>query len=49
LRDRDIANKLYISERTVKFHINNLINKLNANTRVQALHEAIRQGWVMSA
>ncbi|WP_347277652.1 LuxR C-terminal-related transcriptional regulator [Oculatella sp. FACHB-28] len=49
LRDRDIANKLYISERTVKFHINNLITKLNANTRVQALHEAIRQGWVASA
>ncbi|XHX81207.1 MAG: LuxR C-terminal-related transcriptional regulator [Stenomitos frigidus ULC029] len=22
-RDRDIANELYISERTVKFHINN--------------------------
>jgi len=49
LRDRDIASKLYISERTVKFHINNLITKLNANTRVQALHEAIRQGWVASA
>lgn len=46
LRDRDIANQLYISERTVKFHINNLVNKLNAGTRVQALHHAILQGWI---
>jgi DNA-binding CsgD family transcriptional regulator len=47
LRDRDIASKLYISERTVKFHINNLITKLSANTRVQALHKALCQGWII--
>ncbi len=46
LRDRDIASQLYISERTVKFHINNLLTKLNASTRVQALHQAIVQGWI---
>jgi DNA-binding CsgD family transcriptional regulator len=40
-RDRDIANALHISERTVKFHINNLLTKLNARTRCQAIYNAI--------
>jgi DNA-binding CsgD family transcriptional regulator len=40
-RDRDIATALHISERTVKFHINNLLTKLNARTRCQAIYHAI--------
>lgn len=43
-RDRDIANQLHISERTVKFHINNLLTKLNARTRCQAISVAIGSG-----
>lgn len=43
-RDRDIANQLHISERTVKFHINNLLTKLNARTRCQAISVAIGTG-----
>lgn len=43
-RDRDIANQLHISERTVKFHINNLLTKLNARTRCQAISTAIGSG-----
>ena len=46
LRDRDIASKLFISERTVKFHINNTVTKLKARTRTQALHQAIVNGWI---
>jgi DNA-binding CsgD family transcriptional regulator len=46
LRDRDIANTLHISERTVKFHINNLLVKLNAKTRFQALYQVTRNGWI---
>jgi DNA-binding CsgD family transcriptional regulator/GAF domain-containing protein len=46
LRDRDIANHLHISERTVKFHINNAIAKLKAQTRYQALYQAIVRGWL---
>jgi DNA-binding NarL/FixJ family response regulator len=36
-RDRDIAHHLIISESTVKFHINNILKKLKAQTRYQAL------------
>lgn len=37
-RDRDIAEQLFISDSTVKFHINNILVKLNAKTRLQALY-----------
>ena len=46
LRDRDIANHLVISESTVKFHINNILTKLKARTRYQALHRVIVNGWI---
>ncbi len=46
LRDRDIAKELIISESTVKFHINNILTKLKARTRFQALHQAIVNGWI---
>lgn len=45
-RDRDIATQLHISESTVKFHMNNVLTKLKAKTRYQALHQAIVQGWI---
>lgn len=46
LRDRDIANQLIISESTVKFHLNNVLAKLKARTRYEALHQAIVNGWL---
>lgn len=45
-RDRDIAEKLYISERTVKFHAKNMLEKLAVRTRIQAVFEATQQGWL---
>ena len=46
LRDREIAEQLYISERTVKFHIKNLLTKLDVKTRAQAIFETMQQGWL---
>jgi DNA-binding CsgD family transcriptional regulator len=45
-RDRDIATQLYISESTVKFHINNSLSKLKAKNRYQAVYQAAIQGWI---
>ena len=42
LRDRDIAKKLFISDSTVKFHINNIVDKLEAKTRLEALYKLMR-------
>ncbi len=48
MRDREIAKKLFISDRTVKFHINNAVSKLKAKTRIQAVHQAYSQGLLTS-
>jgi DNA-binding CsgD family transcriptional regulator len=46
LRDRDIASQLIISESTIKFHINNILAKLKAKTRFQALYQAMIKGLI---
>jgi DNA-binding NarL/FixJ family response regulator len=43
-RNRDIAEKLFISERTVKVHVSNLMDKLQARTRTEAVARAIQWG-----
>ncbi|UCH34548.1 MAG: response regulator transcription factor [Armatimonadota bacterium] len=45
-RNAQIADKLFISERTVKVHITNLFRKLGLNDRVQATRYAIRHRLV---
>ncbi len=44
LRDREIADELFISVRTVEGHVARLIQKLGATTRTGALASAIAQG-----
>lgn len=39
---KDIANDLNISEKTVRNHISNVIQKLEVNTRYQAVIELIK-------
>jgi DNA-binding NarL/FixJ family response regulator len=46
MRDRDVAAHLIISESTVKFHINNAVRKLKAQTRFQALYQVMANGWI---
>lgn len=46
-RDRNIAQQLYISERTVKFHVKNILAKLQVRTRVQAVFVATKKGWLV--
>ena len=36
LNNREIAQKLFISERTVKNHVNSILNRLNLRDRTQA-------------
>jgi NarL family two-component system response regulator LiaR len=44
--NREIAEELTISEKTVKNHINNIFSKLHVNDRSQAVLYAIREGLV---
>jgi len=44
--NRAISEKLYISEKTVKNHVSNILQKLKVKDRTQAVVKAIRNGWV---
>jgi LuxR family transcriptional regulator of spore coat protein len=41
---KDIAEKLFISEKTVRNHISNVMKKLNVKGRSQAVVELVRLG-----
>jgi DNA-binding NarL/FixJ family response regulator len=46
LSNKQIARSLGITERTVKFHVTSVFNKLGAENRAQAVAMAIQQGFV---
>jgi DNA-binding NarL/FixJ family response regulator len=45
-RNRDIAEKLFISEETVKVHVKHIMDKLGASDRTQAVAIALRRGII---
>ncbi len=45
-RNRDIAERLFISEETVKVHVKHIMEKLGANDRTQAVAIAVRRGII---
>jgi DNA-binding NarL/FixJ family response regulator len=45
-RNRDIAERLFISEETVKVHIKHIMEKLGASDRTQAVAIAVRRGMI---
>ncbi|MBV9707619.1 MAG: response regulator transcription factor, partial [Chloroflexi bacterium] len=46
LRNKEIASRLYVSERTVNFHLANIYQKLNVSGRTEALSRAIERGII---
>lgn len=44
--NRGIGETLFISEKTVKNHVSNILQKMNVNDRTQAVVAAIKNGWV---
>jgi len=49
LKNAEIADELFISERTVKFHVSSILAKLGADNRTEAVVLAARQGLIRMA
>ncbi len=47
LTNREIASCLSLSPYTVKNHVHNLLGKLDASDRVEAVRKAFRRGWLL--
>lgn len=46
LSNKEIAQRLSVTPRTVNFHLDNVYSKLGVNSRTEAAIYALRQGWV---
>ena len=46
LSNQEIADKLYLSLRTVQSHRNHIFNKLQVSSRTEAVVHALKEGWV---
>ena len=46
LGNQEIADRLYLSLRTVQTHLGNIFNKLQVGSRTEAVVRALKQGWI---
>jgi DNA-binding NarL/FixJ family response regulator len=46
LSNRDIAQELYLSTRTVQTHLSTIFTKMEVGSRTEAVVQALRKGWL---
>lgn len=45
MSNKDIADKLFVSLRTVKAHLNSIFNKIGVGSRTEAIIKGLKEGW----
>jgi two-component system, NarL family, response regulator LiaR len=46
MSNQDIANRLYLSHRTIQAHLANIFRKMDVGSRTEAVLQAMRKGWL---
>ena len=46
LQNKEIAEELSITERTVKFHVGSILSKMDAGNRTEAVSVAVQRGLI---
>ena len=46
LTNPEIAQQLYVSKSTVKFHVSSILNKLQVSSRTEAVAKALQEGLI---
>jgi len=46
LTNKEVAQRLFISDRTVQAHLSNIFSKLQVTSRTEAVMYGIRKGWI---
>jgi NarL family two-component system response regulator LiaR len=46
MSNQDIADKLFLSRRTVQAHLANIFRKMDVGSRTEAVLQALRKGWL---
>jgi DNA-binding NarL/FixJ family response regulator len=47
LSNRQIADRLGVSDHTIKFHISSILDKLGVSTRTEAVTAGLRMGLIL--
>ncbi len=47
LRNKEIAERLHLSQRTVEGHLSHVFTKLNLGSRTEAVLHAAARGWLV--
>jgi DNA-binding CsgD family transcriptional regulator len=48
-QSKEVADELFISKRTVEYHLASIYDKLDVSNRMQAYHRAVRLGLLPTA
>ncbi len=49
MTNQEIANRLFLSPRTVHHHVSHILNKMNVDSRLDAVTLGLRRGIILTS